>query len=122
VRAFVAIIICFLLSGCVKEQKWSGRDVSEYEARLSDVAIPLYGKPIKKLLSPQTFVYTAEKDIQQLRLFYEQEMERLGWDLLAADNNQETLLIFNKPHKISSVSIRGIGKRKQVHIAILHKK
>jgi len=121
-KKVIVALICFLITGCIKESKKGAIDVRECEARLVDIAIPLESKPIRKLLSQQTFVYAIKKTREEIVSFYEQEMERLGWDLLAADSNQETLLIFNKPHRVSTVSIRGSGKRKQVYITVLPKK
>jgi len=119
-KKIIAVFFCLFLSGCLKESK-KAVDVHECEARLSDIALPLDGKPIKKFLGPQTFVYSIKKDVKELRSFYEQEMERFGWNLIALDNHHETLLIFDKPHRICTVSIRGIGSWKQVYITVVQK-
>lgn len=119
-KIVVAFLSSLFLASCIKDHSKTV-DVQECEARLTDIAVPLEGKPIKKLLGHQTFVYSIKKDIDQLRAFYEQEMERLGWNLIGSDNHHETLLIFDKPHRICSISIRGTRDVRQVYITILQK-
>jgi hypothetical protein len=102
-------------------------DVHECEARLSDIAIPIKRVPIKKLLSEYSYAYTTAESIEWLIDFYQREMERLGWELNGKIDGQdypgnEVTLVFNKPHKLTVVSIRQNGRKKSVHIAIIQKK
>lgn len=49
--------------------------------------------------------YTFAGPVEDLVSFYEQQMERLGWDLFARSDVQDYLLHFNKPDLLCSVLI-----------------
>lgn len=89
-------------------------DFVQQEARLTDVPIPLNAKPI-----PQ-YLWIDDKESAGVMLayiipasarntivsFYSQEMERFGWEQIAFFNAPEQLLIFQKPGRICSISLR----------------
>jgi hypothetical protein len=90
------------------------------QAQLVDIPVPLNVKPL-----PDFFVqgsatshqacslgYTVELSTDQVLSFYQQEMERHGWRLMASGRaGQEALEYFVKPDRFCSVSIRPhVGK------------
>lgn len=89
--------------------------VRQQEARLTDVPIPLNAKPV-----PQSFwvdekesagvmlTYTVSVPPHEIVSFYSQEMERFGWDHVASFDAHEYLLIFEKPGRVCSVSLRPV--------------
>jgi len=88
-------------------------ELEQIEAKLADIPLPL-----KTLLEPQQVSFsaidgTAVMRIYQVRLtadevvlFYQQEMERMGWRQLSFFVGQESLLVFERPTRSCVVSIR----------------
>jgi len=55
--------------------------------------------------------------------FYKLEMERLGWrNISAFSSTEESLLIYEKPHKICAISIRFYTKKRGVFVFVGQKK
>ncbi|MEX0940033.1 MAG: hypothetical protein WDZ41_01605 [Candidatus Babeliales bacterium] len=104
-------IFLIILSSCVpqnniflkKEDIWS-----ECEARIYDIPILIDAMPekIEEKDSGVFISYKATLSLQDIVHFYEDEMERLGWQLFASFEQFEQLLIFEKPSKIAAISIR----------------
>ena len=90
------------------------RDIArQKEAKLSDVPIPINVEPIESFfnntISPDNTVilgYRSSMPMNNICMFYRQEMERLGWRNIAEFDGCEKLLNFQKPGKFCSVSIR----------------
>lgn len=96
--------------------------VRQKEAKLSDVPIPLNSVPLKKyfqefssqnkiILGYKTSLSKNNQDTVKNNLygivrFYNQEMERLGWKNIAFFDGFEKLMIFKKPSKFCTVSLR----------------
>lgn len=85
----------------------------EWETTLLDIPFPLGALPLSREhiqesgSSGQNFLaYTVALSAPDLTTFYEQEMERLGWQKMAALPDFETMLIFAKPDRICSISLR----------------
>lgn len=83
------------------------------EAKLVDIPLPL-----KTLLEPQQIafsaidatavmrVYKARLTVDEIVLFYQQEMERMGWRQELFFAGQDSLLVFERPTRSCVVSIR----------------
>jgi len=100
--------------------------VRQKEAKLSDIPIPLNSVPIKRYfqeLSAQNKIILGYKtrvpenngndrrdiikdSLHSIVTFYNQEMERLGWKNVAFFDGFEKLMIFQKPSKFCTVSLR----------------
>lgn len=111
-----------MLSGCAKsEKRLTDRDrlkIKIHKARLSDVPIPLGAIPQLKLVGEKSFGYLLGVDETDLVSYYQVEMEQHGWRLLGQFDSVEKQLIFEKPHKLSSISIRTNKDKYQVLILI----
>jgi len=104
---------------------------AERQAQLVDVPVPLNVKPLPdffaqdSVASHETFAlgYTAELSMNEVVKFYQQEMERHGWRVMASGAaGKETLHYFVKPDRFCSVSIRpqlGKSKRKKEVVEIV---
>lgn len=89
--------------------------VRQQEARLTDIPIPLNAKPVPKRFwvdekesAGVMLVYMVSASPQEIVSFYSQEMERFGWDQTAYFNAHEHLLIFEKPGRVCSLSLRPV--------------
>ncbi|MDZ4153106.1 hypothetical protein, partial [Methylicorpusculum sp.] len=85
----------------------------EWETTLLDLPFPLGALPLSRehiqesVSSGQIFLaYTVALSAPDLTTFYEQEMERLGWQKMVVLPDFETTLIFAKPDRICSISLR----------------
>jgi hypothetical protein len=123
----VLFFILFIISGCALRNKqvaghnkdqsdaagvWRS-ELERIEAKLADVPLPL-----KTLLEPQQVsfsavdatatmrIYQARLTADELVLFYQQEMERMGWKQLLFFVGQESLLVFERPTRSCVISIR----------------
>jgi hypothetical protein len=138
-------LMCALLSACsdkqssnqnkylrkkIKPNQFTGIDfIHQQEAKHSDIPIPLNAFPIPDYFNQNNtknaaavMGYTIPLSTQEVTLFYTLEMERLGWQQVAYFDNLETLLSFEKPGHICTVSIRPctkkLRKNKQVEFLI----
>jgi len=50
--------------------------------------------------------YVTSMFMQDSIRFYQQQMERIGWDILSQSQGQDCLLIYTKPDKICSVLLK----------------
>jgi hypothetical protein len=85
--------------------------MQEYEAKLSDIPVPLDSKPLMEQTDIQSadnsmLCYDNEMSPEAIVEFYEREMERCGWQADGAYKGVEVLLNFSKPTRFCSVSIR----------------
>lgn len=86
--------------------------VREQEARLSDIPVPLEAVPfpyvVDDSLTTQHMMlgYDCKIDYEAVINFYDQEMERNGWQKAAEYKGFESLLNFTKPQRFCSISIR----------------
>lgn len=87
----------------------------EQEARLTDIPTPLNAKPVpnyfwmdKKESAGVMLGYSVTASPQEIVSFYSQEMERFGWDQIAYFDACEHLLIFEKPGRVCSISLRPV--------------
>ncbi len=85
-----------------------------YEAKLSDIPIPIGSKPLKqyfkssKVDSQEAILgYVSDQSMSELIIFFEQQMEQYGWSQAAVISGIEHLIIFEKPDQICVISLRG---------------
>lgn len=113
---FIAGLV--LISGCAKNGSSSTSSktnsrlikkkslVSEQEAKLSDLAVPLDASVLKTYSSENSYAYTSRMSVPDLAQFIEEEMESHGWKIVTKLVEKEASLVFEKPFKYSTVSIR----------------
>ncbi len=118
---FLGIIFLFF-PGCAKRdsaslhKKYEVHDlVRQQEARLTDIPIPLNAKSVSKYFwmdeqesAGVMLGYCVTASPQEIVSFYSQEMERFGWDQVVYCNAYEHLLIFEKPGRVCSLSLRPV--------------
>lgn len=115
------ILLLTLISGCAKKTGPSLSPefahlplytTSQGGARFHDLPLPI--QTISHILHEDpcsiSLVFTHTMAHNDLLVWYLCTTEQLGWRLLSsAQGPQESLLIFEKPHKLLSVSIRIAG-------------
>jgi hypothetical protein len=108
------------------QQKYDIDFVRQQEARLIDIPIPLHAKPEPKycwideaesasVMLSYTFV-TSPHDIAS---FYIKEMERSGWDQIMCLDACEYMLIFEKPGRVCSISLRPVNSLPENNLLII---
>ena len=100
--------------------------IKELEAKLIDIPIPLDVEPIpyyfengSKRDDATSLGYESRSSLNDLTLFYTQEMERLGWKKRVTVDAVETLLYFEKPGKYCAVSLRPNVEKPKKQIGII---
>ena len=135
-RAGRLILVSFLLvlPACTKQserahepKKHSDHYVRVQEARLNDVPFPLGSEPLPQFFTGDEqaeisadnimLAYANNRKQEDLMLFYQQEMERLGWRHVGYITRSETLLHFDKPSRFCTISLRP-GKTLKSEIVI----
>jgi hypothetical protein len=102
-------------------------DVREHEARLVDIPIPVQADSLgyheQQLTdgSSDSLVLAYRVHLKQSDIcsFFEIEMERLGWDMLADAHNVESLLMFVKPTKVCTISLRNTDSKNQNSLIVI---
>lgn len=87
---------------------------AEKEAKLYDIPVMLNARPYYGTQSyfvsqgsDEVLAYTiSHKNLDEIVLFYSQEMERLGWQIIKKFYAYEVFLYFQKPLSACAVSIR----------------
>ncbi|HRN77663.1 MAG TPA: hypothetical protein PLU71_00315 [Candidatus Dependentiae bacterium] len=100
--------------------------IQEQEAKLSDIPIPLNVLPILHFFKDQEIssshamlgYISYDMSAVQVAEFYVHEMEWLGWQQVAYFNGIEQQLIFFKPGKICSISVRPSHKKIELVIVV----
>ena len=113
---FLALVV--LLPACMK-QRSAQRSLHSYyqeqpelvhEAQYTDIPLPVQTRVhVITGSTPQStgLTYVSIFSMTDLVRFYELEMERLGWKQLQLFSvESEILLVFEKPEKLCTVSIR----------------
>lgn len=110
------LLICLVLPACYKKiskparkQYYDEQPVFKAEAQLTDIPLPV--QTVARTLTSDgktsgiTFISSFQ--LPDLVKFYQFEMERLGWkEVQLFGVESEVLLIFEKPGKFCTVSIR----------------
>ena len=115
-RLYVRFFLCLLLSGCVSkhiEQKtffWQ-----QQEARFYDIPVMLHAKPDYAYQDQNDntsalIAYTVESTYNDIQAYYINQMERYGWRHLTTVSGHEMTLVFEKPLRLSIVSLRALSK------------
>ncbi len=125
--------LVFLLSTCGGQKKTtsrrhaSSREESAFqEARLSDIPVLLGAQRIenKNNVTVQSgqkaLLFSSNLSQDEVRNFYEQEMERMGWRQVGWFTGKEDFLMFEKPHNNALVVLRARGnKNRATRITVL---
>ncbi len=87
-------------------------DVALYQAKLD---IPfLFGSQLivedDEDAQQKVIRYETDVDVPFIADFYRNEMERLGWQYVSGMASAESILIFQKPYKMATVSVRQATK------------
>jgi len=87
--------------------------IREQEARLMDIPLPLDAEPLpvyflenKDVVSTTSLAYKSMVLREDLLTFYQEEMERCGWQKKAESDLLEVFLYFEKPERFCSISLR----------------
>ena len=90
--------------------------IKKLEARLVDIPIPVNARPLEQYFTQTDsgdvcMAYDSTMQLEDVRAFYQREMERSGWQRVAHLEGLETVLVYKKPQKISVISLRPGAKR-----------
>lgn len=92
--------------------------IRQKEAKLSDIPIPISSEPLIEYFKFKNsskgeivLGYSSSMDIDSVVDFYNQEMEFLGWESGSFFNGIEKLMLFKKPSRLCSISIRDFKNR-----------
>ncbi len=107
-------LLCTIISGCTKKSTSRSNVfvVNQQEAKLVDVPIPLYDERLSVEVSDSNrqdntiLGYRSSLTVTAIIDFYVHEMERLGWRQLALFQGTESLVQFESPERLCSISIR----------------
>jgi len=102
-----------------------------YEAKLADIPVPMGSKPIKHYfesatIDAQEFIlgYVSDQSMDDLALFYDAQMEQVGWRQTASFFGVEQLLVFENSDRICVISLRThegwFYQRGRTEIVIFH--
>ena len=130
-QACLLVGLVFLLSSCGEQSKKKSPrkkhqdDLQFQEAKLSDIPVLLGAKRLENegevdIKSGQNVLMFSSKFPQkEIVDFYEQEMERMGWQQLGSFSGKENILIFEKPYSVATVLVRENLKKKSTQINVL---
>jgi len=120
IKAYLLSGLLLFLPSCAflqKKQSQSRLLSKEQEAQLTDVPVMFdFVQCVQPQLSDQADVlhFESPSSRQEIVMFYEQEMERLGWRPIKTldDTCQESVLLFEKPHNLAVVIVRDDSHKK----------
>ncbi len=89
-------------------------EIRQQEARLIDIPIPIHADSLgfheQRLTDGNSnslvLAYRVHLKQRDIRNFFEIEMERLGWNMIANVQDVESLQVFVKPTKVCAISLR----------------
>lgn len=110
--------LVFLLATCGgPKKKVNGYqdDILFQEAKLTDIpvilgATRLQDGDVTALAGQVVLQFETRLDVREVVNFYEQEMERLGWQQPAAFSGREYFLMFEKPSSVALI-VAGTAKK-----------
>ncbi|MGZ6254444.1 MAG: hypothetical protein ACXWL5_00440 [Candidatus Chromulinivorax sp.] len=126
-KLILCVSICLLIiSGCSFHKKsQSIKNVQHHEilAKCTDLPDAPFQLSLLDVVTSSDndqmqFFYTFTGMKDDIIVFYEQQMERLGWDIKAQSNLQDYFILFNKPYKNCAILIQ----QNKVTIYFCHKK
>lgn len=113
---FLLFIVCIImLSGCRNSHKSIKNIITEQYQEVIAKASDLPDAPFQVHLEniailpdnhdQAQFFYTTSLPRQDLIIYYEQQMERLGWQLSAQLKLHDSFLYYTKPEKFCAITI-----------------
>ncbi len=119
-------LFLIVLSGCKPPSvyKQKTREVwREHEAKLYDIPIMLNAQP-EQINTPNdtnqfALAYAIRSTLDEVQKFYVGQMERFGWQLHSSFEANERLLVFEKPSKLCSISLR--SHKDQTKVVIFYR-
>lgn len=124
VRQFLLCFTVLISCSCAKRDRFTDQDrlkIKIQMARLADVPIPLGSKPLLDYVGDDSFGYTLGDSSLDLSAYYRFEMDQYGWNLVGAFEGVEKVLVFEKPHKLVSITIRKQKNQPFVMILAINK-
>ena len=112
VAYFIAILP--IIAGCGLQKKIKSKDFYQHEeiiAKFADLPDAPFQAQLKnvavssKAHDQLQLFYTIAMPAQDVIAFYQQQMERLGWELLGESNAQDSLMHYSKPGQLCSILI-----------------
>ena len=107
------LLFLLLCAGCgakkpVRHEKFQNQEMIARYADLPDA--PFQVKLQSIVAHPEEhdqvqMVYTTTMPVSELAYFYQQQMERCGWDLLNESHVKDWLLNYTKPTQVCSILI-----------------
>jgi hypothetical protein len=83
------------------------------EAKYSDIPVPLGSEPLYDFFKQAPcderttmFGYTNKSDLSELYTYCKTECIRLGWNFIGGMQDVESVLTFEKPDRVCSISLR----------------
>ncbi len=114
------------LSGCIKQGSFTGfysqapfPELSEEErARIHDISFPLGVEPTKLSITESQMVlaYKIDQSQEKLISLYRSGMEYWGWEELGVVEAAESSMMFSKPSKVCTITLRPEGSDTRVLI------
>lgn len=98
--------LLLITPACNKQKKIINFEQKHQGVRLIDIPIPLGVKFLDNYFFDNSYAYFTNLKQQELISFYDEEMELEGWKKLTSFFGAESLIIFEKPNKHASISIR----------------
>ncbi len=107
-------LLCVLINGCTRRaiNRSGAVFINQQEAKLVDIPIPLYDEWLSVESSDSNtedntiLGYRSSLSVGVIIDFYVHEMERLGWRQLKLFQGTESLVQFESPERLCSISIR----------------
>lgn len=109
-----SIFLLIGLTGCVQQQKIKPdiyRQHQEVIAKFADLPDAPFQAQLKTIVTSPEYhdqvqvFYTSCMPKIDMMHFYEQQMERLGWQLIAQSDIQDCLLQYSKPEQFCTIVI-----------------
>lgn len=107
---YLSLLLC---AGCaiqkpIHQNNFQNKEIIAKYADLPDV--PFQAKLHSIAMNPDDqdqvqMLYTTTIPVEELAGFYQQQMERCGWELFAESHAQDWLLHYIKPQQICSILI-----------------
>ena len=106
--------LCVLMNGCTRKaiKRSDALFINQQEAKLVDIPIPLYDEWLSVASNDSNtednamLGYRSSLSVAVIINFYVHEMERLGWKQLKLFQGTESLVQFESPDRLCSISIR----------------
>ncbi len=115
IKNMLSFVLLLIVAGCGMQKKVKfKKNIQQQEeiiAKFADLPDTPFQAQLQNIAVSQEshdqlqLFYTVAMQQQDLIVFYQQQMERLGWELLAESNLQDYLMHYSKPGQFCSVLI-----------------